>query len=68
MKQAPRGWYKKLVECLAYINFKESQANPSLYVRYDRNKIVVICIYVDDLTIIVNDDIGIKEVKKACLK
>ena len=63
LKQAPRAWYQKLVECLTYINFQESRADPSLFVKHDGNKIVIICVYVDDLIITGNDEIGIQEVK-----
>jgi hypothetical protein len=62
LKQASTTWYQKLFEYLNHINLQESGADPLLYVRHDGNQIVVICIYVNDLIITRNDDIGIQVV------
>ena len=43
--------------------FRESDADPSLFVNEKKGKLVAICIYVDDLIFTGNDDENIKDVK-----
>ena len=63
-KQAPRAWYEKLVRCLICAGFQESKADPSLYIKHDGRKILIICIYdVDDLIVTGDDFDGIEKVK-----
>ena len=64
LKQAPRAWYHKLVVYLMQNGFRESDADPSLFVNEKKGKLVAICIYVDDLIVTGNDDENIKDVKR----
>ena len=43
--------------------FKDSSADPSLYIKHDGKRMVIICVYVDDLIITSDDNVGIKELK-----
>ena len=63
LNQAPRAWYHKLVLCLMKQEFKELDADPSLFVKCKGNEIVVICIYVDDLIITGDNEECINDIK-----
>ena len=63
LKQAPRAWYQKLVELLSNAGFKESDVDPSLFVKHNGKEMVIICIYVDDLIITGNNHTRVKELK-----
>ena len=62
-EQAPRAWYQKLVELLSNAGFKESDVDPSLFVKHNGKEMVITCIYVDDLIITGNNHTGVKELK-----
>ena len=64
LKQAPRAWYHKLVVYLMQNGFRESDVDPSLFVNVTKGKLIAICIYVDDLIVIGDDDENINDVKR----
>jgi histone deacetylase 1/2 len=63
LKQAPRAWSDKIGRYLVTSGFQTSNAKFSLYVKKIDHGIVVIVIYVDDLTIIRDSDVDIFEMK-----
>ena len=56
LKQAARAWYKKLDECLTELGFKQSEADPSLYTSHERNSMMFVLVYVDDILFVGSDD------------
>jgi transposase InsO family protein len=65
LKQAPRTWHKRLDEELGQYNFSPSDADPSLYVRHDKDGSTYLLVYVDDIIIAATCLTKIEEVKKA---
>ncbi|GKF31796.1 ribonuclease H-like domain-containing protein, partial [Tanacetum coccineum] len=63
LKQAPRHWNVKLTTTLADHGFEQSNFDYSLYTKHCNDKFIALLMYVDDIVIIGNDDIGIKEFK-----
>src|SRR6516165_847482 len=63
LKQAPRAWSDKISKYLVSIGFVVGATDSSLYVKKTDLGIVIIVIYVDDLILTGDYDIGIGEVK-----
>ncbi len=51
LKQAPRAWYMELDTSLKSLGFKRTISDHSIYVRDDSEGLIVVGVYVDDLTI-----------------
>ena len=51
LKQSPRCWNEKLCNHLKSLGFKESGADPCVFIRQGK-KIEIIAVYVDDLILI----------------
>ncbi|KAK8923943.1 hypothetical protein KSP39_PZI019191 [Platanthera zijinensis] len=49
LKQAPKMWHEKFDTCVKDLSFKSSLSDKCLYVRTSANKVVIICLYVDDM-------------------
>jgi hypothetical protein len=64
LKQAPRTWLDKIGQYLVTSGFQTSNANFSLYVKKTDHGIVVIVIYVDDLSTTRDSDADISDLKK----
>jgi hypothetical protein len=43
--------------------FKQSQANHTLFLKYDRGKLTVLIVYVDDMVVIGNNEEGIRRLR-----
>jgi len=56
LRQAPRAWYQRLHSELDSIGFKESSADPSLYIKIYKTHIVYVLVYVDDILIAGNKE------------
>ncbi|GJU01099.1 ribonuclease H-like domain-containing protein [Tanacetum coccineum] len=63
LKQAPRQWNVKLTTALAEHGFEQSKFDYSLYTKHNGYKFVAYLVYIDDIVITRNDDVGIKEFK-----
>nr|GEX49896.1 ribonuclease H-like domain-containing protein [Tanacetum cinerariifolium] len=63
IKQAPRQWNAKLTIALAENGFEQSKFDYSLYTKHSDDKFIALLVYVDDIVITGNDDVGIKEFK-----
>jgi len=64
LKQTPRTWLDNIGQYIITSGFQTSNANFSLYVKKTDRGIIVIIIYVDDLTITINNDANISDLKK----
>ena len=49
LKQAPRAWYERIDSYLMKLGFTCSNADPNLYFKVDREKLLILVLYVDDL-------------------
>jgi ribonuclease HI len=67
LKQAPRAWHSRLHQELIKFDFQVSEADPSLYFRGRKNKMVYILVYVDDILIASKEMDDVNEVKKALM-
>lgn len=50
MKQAPRAWNAKFTSCLSVIGFHSSHSDRSLFVKHVDSEILILLLYVDDLS------------------
>lgn len=55
LKQAPRAWNSRIDSYFTNNGFKKSPSEPSLYVKKENEKFLIVCLYVDDLIYIGND-------------
>lgn len=51
LRQAPRAWYAKLNSCLEKLGFKRCPYEHSVYTRQDKEDVLIIGVYVDDLLV-----------------
>ena len=49
LKQAPWAWYSRIDSYLINNGFKRSNNEPTLYVKIGQGKILMVCLYVDDM-------------------
>ncbi|GKB34004.1 ribonuclease H-like domain-containing protein, partial [Tanacetum coccineum] len=63
LKQAPMQWNAKLTTALVEHGFEQSKFDYSLYIKHRSDKFITLLVYVDDIVITGNDDIGINEFK-----
>ncbi|KAK1408428.1 hypothetical protein QVD17_40194 [Tagetes erecta] len=55
LRQAPRAWNHKLNSVLMQLKFRRCELEQSVYTRVTNNKMIVLCVYVDDLLLTGND-------------
>jgi hypothetical protein len=56
LKQAPRAWYSRLDRYLQQQGFRKGNADNNLYIKVDRDNILIIEVYVDDIIFGSDDD------------
>jgi len=56
LKQAPRAWYTILDQYLQQEGFKRGVVDINVYIKIEKNKLLVTIVYVDDLIFRSNDD------------
>ena len=49
LKQAPKAWYERIDSYLMKLGFTRSNVDPNLYFKVDREKPLILVLYVDDL-------------------
>ena len=49
MKQAPKAWYERIDSYLMKLVFTRSNVDPNLYFKVDRERPLILVLYVDDL-------------------
>ena len=52
LKQAPRGWKKKIDGFLREKEFVKCKSEHGVYVRRSKSELLILCLYVDDMLII----------------
>lgn len=67
LKQAPRAWYSRIEGYFIKEGFERCNYEPTLFVKIEGAKILIISLYVDDL-IFTGNDIGICEKFKSSMK
>ncbi|KAJ1704569.1 hypothetical protein LUZ63_004348 [Rhynchospora breviuscula] len=65
LKQAPRAWFQKLRSFLHTQQFRDSQADPSLFIYKNNNNVIYLLVYVDDIIITGNNSHAISSLIKA---
>lgn len=68
LRQAPRAWNTKLDQILKKLRFKRCAKESSVYRREERDELLIIAIYVDDLFVTGNSTKIIKEFKASMSK
>jgi hypothetical protein len=64
LKQAPKAWSDKIGQYLITSGFQTSNVDFSLYVKKTNHGIVIMVIYVDDLTITGDSNVDVSDLKK----
>ena len=63
LKQAPRAWYSRIDSCPLENGFEKCEGEPTLYIKEKDGKLLIIVLYVDDVTFTGNDDYFIENFK-----
>jgi hypothetical protein len=63
LKQAPKQWHEKFDTTLTSAGFAINEADRCVYYRYGGGKVVILCLYVDDILIFDTNIDVINEVK-----
>ncbi|MCP3664053.1 MAG: hypothetical protein GY696_16435 [Gammaproteobacteria bacterium] len=66
LKQSPRCWNKAFKEYMVSIGFKQSEADPCIFMRSGEN-LAVVAVYVDDLILVAKNDQEMGDLKR-CLE
>ena len=64
LKQAPKQWHEKFDRAMVANGFRINECDKCVYVKNTENGCVILCLYVDDMLIVDNDDNMIKSTKK----
>ena len=63
LKKAPRAWYSRIDAYLMENGFNKCDGGPTLYIKGNDGKILIVILYVDDLIFIGSDDFLIANFK-----
>ena len=63
MKQAPCAWYSRVYAYLMDNGFEKCDSKPTLYIKENGGKIIIVILYVDDLIFTESDDFLIVDFK-----
>ena len=55
LKQAPRAWYERIDDFLSSMGFTKSKVDPNLYLKAIEDELVILLLYVDDLSLTGNE-------------
>ena len=64
LKQSPRCWNEKLCNHLKSASFKESGADPCVFIQSEQSNMKIIAVYVDDLILIAKTSSEIQQMKE----
>ena len=66
LKQSPRCWNKALKEHTESIEFKQSAADPCIFIKTEETgEVTIVAVYVDDLIIVTKSDKKLEETKRS---
>lgn len=69
LKHEPRAWYRKIDDCFVKQGFVKNSSEHSLYKKVaDEGKILLVCIYLDDLICMGTSAMMIEEFKQSMNK
>ncbi|CAL1362807.1 unnamed protein product [Linum trigynum] len=63
LKQAPRAWFEKFQSTVLALGFRQSNNDPSLFLRSSSAGLIALLLYVDDMIITGDDVTGIQKLK-----
>ncbi|KAH9680958.1 retrovirus-related pol polyprotein from transposon RE1 [Citrus sinensis] len=55
LKQSPRAWFGRFTSSMKVFGYQQSNSDHTLFLKYNREKIIVLIVYVDDMIVIGND-------------
>ena len=55
LKQSSRAWYERIYSVLIDLSYKQSETEPCLFIKQDKNVITYIALYVDDFFVFSNN-------------
>ena len=55
LKEDPGAWYGRIDSLLTSMGFTKSKANPNLYLKVVKDELVILLLYVDDLSLTGNE-------------
>ncbi|CAI7839404.1 unnamed protein product [Closterium sp. NIES-53] len=64
LKQAPRAWYHKLEETLLARGFKKSESDHSLFLLQEKEQVLMLLVYVDDILLFFQSSAMIEHVEE----
>jgi hypothetical protein len=64
LKQAPRAWYGRIDSFLSSMGFTKNKADPKLYLKVVEDELVILLLYVDDLSLTGNEKQVMESKKK----
>ena len=64
LKQAPRAWYERIDSFLSTMGFTKSKADPNLYLKVVEDELVILLLYLDDLSLTGNEKQVMESKKK----
>lgn len=68
LKQAPRAWYNCIEAYFLKEDFYKCPYEHTLFVKIgDKRKLLIVCLYIDDLIFTGNDNVMFKEFKKSMM-
>jgi hypothetical protein len=67
LRQAPRAWHTKLKEELSKMGFLASQSDATLFIHEEKNEVVYMLVYVDDILVAAKSPDEIDQFKKKFL-
>ena len=65
LKQSPRCWNNKFREYMEKIQFKESQADPCVFIQFQGTDVSIFAVYVDDLITVTKTPDQMKQIKES---
>jgi len=69
LKQAPRAWYSRIETYFVKVGFQKCLYEHSLFIKIgDGGKLLIVCLYVDDLIFTGNDGAMFNEFKKSMME
>lgn len=67
LKQAPRAWYSRIDAYFLKEGFKKCPYEHTLFIKFDGGKMLIVCLYVDDLIFTENDSVMFEKFKKSMM-
>jgi hypothetical protein len=68
LKQAGRVWHDVINPFLISLGFVKNEVDPCVYLKWNNNKLITICLYVDNLAVAADDDTDLQELRQTLHK